>query len=81
MDWLSNNPVANMYGPHFLLLYGVVIVITLGACWWMLRNQAESLSQDETASNGVSFRESENAWWIKGIGALVILTLGGCLHH
>lgn len=32
MDIL-HNPLAEMYGPEFLLLYGVVIAITLGVCW------------------------------------------------
>jgi hypothetical protein len=37
MDWLMHNALADMYGPHFLLLYGSVIVLTLAACWWTLR--------------------------------------------
>ncbi len=28
--------VANMYGPHFLVLYGVVIASTLGVSWVIL---------------------------------------------
>ena len=28
MEWLTDNPIANMYGSHFLLLYGIVIVAT-----------------------------------------------------
>ncbi len=35
MDIL-HNPLAEMYGPHFLLLYSVVIAITLGVCWLMV---------------------------------------------
>jgi len=35
MDIL-HNPLAEMYGSDFLLLYGVVIVIILGACWLMV---------------------------------------------
>ncbi len=31
------NPIANMYGPYFLLFYGFVIVVTLVTCWWNLR--------------------------------------------
>ena len=34
MDWLLNNPIANMSGPHFLLLYGSVILLTLAAALW-----------------------------------------------
>lgn len=30
---LLHNPLAEMYGPDFLLLYGVVIATTLGSCW------------------------------------------------
>ena len=28
MDWLIHNPIGEMYGPHFLLLYGGVIAVT-----------------------------------------------------
>lgn len=35
MDWLIRNPIADMYGPVFLLFYGAVIVATLAACWWL----------------------------------------------
>jgi uncharacterized protein (TIGR04222 family) len=32
MDWLMNNPLVDMYGPLFLLVYGSTIVLTLIAC-------------------------------------------------
>src|SRR3712207_6649261 len=32
MSWLIHNPIGDMYGPHFLLLYGIVIIATLVAC-------------------------------------------------
>lgn len=35
MDIL-HNPLAEMYGSKFLLLYGVVIAIMLGVCWLMV---------------------------------------------
>ncbi len=44
MDLLMHNPIADMYGPYFLLLYGAVIAVTFLACWWVLR------SRDWTAS-------------------------------
>lgn len=37
MTWLDN-PVANMYGPQFLLLYLAVAVVTLGGLWVLLRH-------------------------------------------
>ena len=44
MDWLLNNPIATMYGPHFLVLYGLVILVTLAGCWWACREpRADSL--------------------------------------
>ena len=36
MSWLDN-PVANMPGPQFLVFYAVVIAVTLGALWALLR--------------------------------------------
>lgn len=32
MDILINNPISHMYGPYFLVFYGVVIVITAIGC-------------------------------------------------
>ena len=32
MDWLNNNPLTGMYGPHFLLLYGGFIVAVMIGC-------------------------------------------------
>lgn len=36
MNWL-HNPIAEMVGRDFLLLYGCVILATLVSCWWTLR--------------------------------------------
>jgi uncharacterized protein (TIGR04222 family) len=44
MNWLFQNFIADMYGPHFLLLYGSVIVATLIGVRWGIR------SADATAS-------------------------------
>lgn len=37
MDLLFNNPIANMYGPTFLLFYGSIIGLTLFGCWVGIR--------------------------------------------
>ena len=37
MEWLLHNPIAEMYGPSFLLLYGMVGGITIAACWLAAR--------------------------------------------
>ena len=37
MEWLMDNPIANMYGPHFLLFYGAVCILTILAGWIMRR--------------------------------------------
>jgi uncharacterized protein (TIGR04222 family) len=37
MNWLVNNPIANMPGPQFLFFYGLVIAATIVGCWWKLR--------------------------------------------
>lgn len=37
MDWLLHNPVADMYGPTFLVFYAVTIVLTLTTCLLVLR--------------------------------------------
>lgn len=37
MDWLLHNPVADMYGPRFLLFYAAVALATLVACWLVVK--------------------------------------------
>lgn len=36
MNWFLHNFIADMYGPHFLLFYSHVIVVTLAVCWWSI---------------------------------------------
>ncbi len=43
MDILIHNPIAHMYGPHFLVLYASVIAITLGWCAIILRDVTVNL--------------------------------------
>ena len=77
MNWLMDNPIANMYGPHFLLLYGIVIVLTLVICCWLLRNRTElSPSYHETSTADVVENGESGDWLIRLAGALVILGLG-----
>lgn len=38
MHWLTHNPLANMYGPDFLLLYAVTIVVALIFGRYLIRN-------------------------------------------
>ena len=43
MDWLSNNPVANMYGPSFLLLYfGFILAVIIGCRLAVRRSDSTS---------------------------------------
>lgn len=42
MSWLWDNALANMYGPHFLLVYGSVIVLILVVCWWQRRRSDQT---------------------------------------
>lgn len=53
MDWLMHNPVADMYGPHFLILYGSVIIATLMVCWSSinLRDPTKNLSPPLVPAN------------------------------
>ncbi len=44
MNWLIHNPIADMYGPHFLMLYGSVIVATLIGVRWGIRSADPSTS-------------------------------------
>lgn len=32
LEWLTHNPIADLYGPHFLALYAGVILVTLLLC-------------------------------------------------
>ena len=77
MDWLADNPIANMYGPHFLVLYGIVIVVTLATCWKLLLIRIDSLS----SLGGPLAREVHDevirvTRRIRVTGALVVTGLG-----
>ncbi len=77
MDWLIHNPIADMYGLRFLVLYGSVIILTLATSWLMLRNRAESRSSGDEPFGTDVCQEAENGGWgIKVVGALLIAGLG-----
>lgn len=42
MDWLTNNPIANLHGFDFLGFYLCVAVLTIVVCWLMIRNTDKS---------------------------------------
>ncbi|MBW4565143.1 MAG: TIGR04222 domain-containing membrane protein [Mojavia pulchra JT2-VF2] len=42
MDILLHNPIADMYGPDFLLLYGSVILIALLVCGWLVQDPTKN---------------------------------------
>ena len=68
MEWLRSNPIADMYGPQFLVLYAVVIGLTLAVCWWMLQTRSKpSAEPAPSLSPGT----------IKLLGGIVIAGLGG----
>jgi uncharacterized protein (TIGR04222 family) len=47
MDILINNPISLMYGPYFLVFYGVVIAVTLMGCHFILQGDVFSLAVPE----------------------------------
>ena len=55
MDWLTDNLVANMHGPEFLMFYATVCGVTLIACWFLLRSPTSSIdlstSREETTKS------------------------------
>ena len=78
MQWLMNHSIANMYGPHFLVLYGAVILLTLGMCWWLMQRQAKSLHRQEGTRATVAAGEvMRAALRIKLAGMCVIVGVGG----
>ncbi|BAY61831.1 hypothetical protein NIES22_18980 [Calothrix brevissima NIES-22] len=44
MDALLHNPIADMYGPDFLLLYGSVIVLITIVCGWFVQDPTKNQS-------------------------------------
>lgn len=78
MDWLMDNAIANMYGPKFLVVYGVVIVLTLVICWIMLSIRTASFpSHGVTSRTGGSGEADNFGWPVRLAGAAVIVGLGG----
>ena len=67
-----------MYGPSFLLLYGVVIVLTLGVAWITLHGQIEKLSSEDVRFEPNLYDDVvRTCRWIRFIGAFIIAGLGG----
>ncbi len=78
MDWLMDNAIANMYGPKFLLLYGVVVVLTLGVCWMMLSIRTEPFPSRSVTSKTDNYGDADTFGWpVRLAGAAVIVGLGG----
>jgi uncharacterized protein (TIGR04222 family) len=44
MDWLTDNPIANLHGFDFLGFYLCVSILTIVICWAMVRNSDKSIS-------------------------------------
>lgn len=44
MDALLHNPIADMYGPDFLLLYGSVIILITIVCGWFVQDPTKNQS-------------------------------------
>ncbi|KAF0200848.1 MAG: hypothetical protein FD167_5725, partial [bacterium] len=42
MDWLTNNPIANLHGLDFLAFYLCIATLTIVICWLMIRNTDNS---------------------------------------
>ncbi|AFY44144.1 TIGR04222 domain-containing membrane protein [Nostoc sp. PCC 7107] len=75
MDTLLHNPVADMYGPNFLLLYGIVIIATLLLCGRLVqdptKNQPLPLIPAEPDPYKIAYLRSQ----VKGIAHLVLFNL------
>lgn len=37
MNWLMDNPIAELYGPAFLLIDSVFVLLVIGHAWWSVR--------------------------------------------
>ncbi|AUT02292.1 TIGR04222 domain-containing membrane protein [Nostoc sp. CENA543] len=65
MDSLLHNPIADMYGPDFLVLYGSVIAITLVVCWRLVqdpnKNQPLPLIPANPDPYKIAYLRSQNA--------------------
>jgi uncharacterized protein (TIGR04222 family) len=44
MDALIHNPIADMYGPDFLLLYSSVIILIMIVCGWLVQDPTKKQS-------------------------------------
>ncbi len=50
MDILINNPISHMYGPYFLVFYGVVIILTVMGCNFILKGNGFNSASIEIPS-------------------------------
>ena len=72
MDWLTNNPIANMYGPDFLKLYATVCGLTLVVCWILMRSPISSIDPQAAREEA-----TQKLHGVQALGAIVIVGLGG----
>ncbi|MEC4807080.1 MAG: TIGR04222 domain-containing membrane protein [Jaaginema sp. PMC 1079.18] len=75
MDILYHNPLAEMYGPHFLLLYGIVIGITIAWCHWSLRDRTTNLPVPQIPDNLAPYELAYLRSQEKGMAQLAIARL------
>jgi uncharacterized protein (TIGR04222 family) len=75
MDTLLHNPVADMYGPYFLLFYGSVITTTLIVCWRLVqdptKNQPLPLIPSEPNPYEIAYLRSQET----GVAHLALFNL------
>ena len=75
MNALLHNPIADMYGPDFLLFYCFVIAIALVVCWWLVqdptKNQPLPLIPAEPDPYEIAYLRSQET----GIANIVLFDL------
>jgi uncharacterized protein (TIGR04222 family) len=82
MNILIDNPISHMYGPDFLVLYGITILITLTGCKFVLQGNILSSASTEIPSQPDSYEIAYLRDGAIGVAKLVCLDLRqkGLIH-
>ena len=79
MDWLTYNPIADIHGPAFLLVYGVIALAVIAAAYWLVRTHDQTGRREPPPVPG-GLDPYELAY-LRGGKYAVIRTAMYALHH
>jgi uncharacterized protein (TIGR04222 family) len=80
MNWLLHNPIADLYGPYFLILYGLFVIVLLVAArfWITSRDTTGELSPVQIPADPDPY---EIAWLRGGVNEVIRVVVFNLLQR